>query len=168
MPAEPGQHLAEHARQRHQQTLNRTQETLTKMRDAGEAVTVALIARRAGVSRSWIYTQPALRDQIQQLQRNRADAGTTRGTAIHASDDSLRQRLTLAHERIGQLRAENQHLRDALAHAHGQLREARLTSDVRRPPDSPLRMQDRLGNLPHPFHGDPGALFHSEWVVTRP
>lgn len=135
MPAEPGQHLAEHARQRHQQALHRAQETLTKMRDAGEAVTVALIARRAGVSRSWIYTQSALRDQIQQLQRNRADAGTARGTArgtaIRASDDSLRQRLTLAHERIGELRAENQHLRDALAHAHGQLREARLTSDVR-------------------------------------
>jgi chromosome segregation ATPase len=126
MPAEPGQHLAEHARQRHQQALQRTQQTLAEMNDAGETVTVALIARRAGVSRSWIYTQPALRDQIQQLQRHRADAETTRKATIRASDDSLRQRLALAHERIGQLRAENQQLRDALAHAHGQLRASRL------------------------------------------
>lgn len=125
MPAEPGQHLAEHARQRHQQTLQRTQQTLAEMRDAGETVTVALIARRARVSRSWIYTQPALRDQIQQLQLHRTDAESSRESTIRASDASLRQRLTLAHERISQLRTENQQLRDALTQAHGQLREAR-------------------------------------------
>ncbi len=52
MPTEPGERLAQHARQRHQQTMNRAQQTLTEMADAGETVTVALIARRAGVSRS--------------------------------------------------------------------------------------------------------------------
>jgi hypothetical protein len=92
------------------------------MRDAGEAVTIALVARRAGVSRSWIYTQPALRNQIQQLQRYRAETETSREATIRASDDSLRQRLPLAHERISQLRAENHQVRDALAHAHGQVR----------------------------------------------
>lgn len=101
------------------------------MNDAGEPVTIALIARRAGVSRSWIYTQPALRDQIQQLQRHRTDAETSREATIRASDDSLRQRLTLAHERISQLRTENQQLRDALAHAHGQLRASRLNGQDR-------------------------------------
>lgn len=126
MPAEPGQRLAEHARQRHQQALHRAQQTLAEMNDAGETVTVARIARRAGVSRSWIYTQPALRDQIQQLRQHHADAAANRETTIRASDDSLRQRLALAHERISELRAENQQLRDALAHAHGQLRAARL------------------------------------------
>jgi hypothetical protein len=128
MPAEPSLHLAEHARQRHQQALHRTQQTLTEMTDAGETMTVALIARRAGVSRSWIYTQPALRNQIQQLQRHRADAETNRETTTRASDNSLRQRLALAHERISQLRTENQQLRDALAQAHGQLRASRLNS----------------------------------------
>jgi chromosome segregation ATPase len=126
MPAEPGQRLAEHARQRHQQALHRAQQTLAEMNDAGEPVTVALIARRAGVSRSWIYTQPALRDRIGQLQRHRADADANRETITRASDDSLRQRLALAHERISQLRAENQQLRGALAQAHGQLRASRL------------------------------------------
>jgi len=98
------------------------------MTDAGETVTVALIARRAGVSRSWIYTQPALRDRIQHLQRHHADATASRETTIRASDDSLRQRLVLAHDRISQLRTENQQLRDALAQAHGQLRASREAS----------------------------------------
>ncbi|WP_246144775.1 DUF6262 family protein [Actinacidiphila oryziradicis] len=99
------------------------------MADAGEPVTAALVAQRAGVSRSWIYSQPELRDQIQQLRSLRADADTVRNTVTRASDDSLRQRLVLAHERISRLREENQQLRDALAHAHGQLRAARLHTE---------------------------------------
>jgi hypothetical protein len=131
MPADHTRHLADHARQRHHQTLQRAQQALTEFADTGEQVTVALLADRAGVSRSWIYTQPALRDRIRQLQQHRASADFVRDTVTRASDDSLRQRLALAHERINQLRIDNQQLRDALAHAHGQLRAARLSTGDR-------------------------------------
>lgn len=131
MPANhAAQHLAEHARQRHHQTLQRAQQALTELADAGEQATVALLADRAGVSRSWIYTQPTLRDRLRQLQQHHTSAGLVRDTVTRATDDSLRRRLALAHERINQLRTENQHLRDALAHAHGQLRAARLSPDA--------------------------------------
>lgn len=127
-PAMPAnhRHLAEHARGRHEQTLQRAQQTLTEMADAGQPVTIALLAKQARISRSWIYTQTALLDRIRQLQQHHATIGAARETVTRASDDSLRQRLTLAHDRINQLRDENQQLRDALAHAHGQLRAARL------------------------------------------
>lgn len=94
-------------------------------------MTVARLANQAGVSRSWIYTQPALLERIQQLQQHRASAGFVRDTATRATDNSLRHPLALAHERINQLRTKNQQLRDALAHAHGQLRTARLNTDQR-------------------------------------
>lgn len=131
MPADHPHHLADHARQRHHQTLHRAQRVLTELADAGEQVTVARLAARARVSRSWIYTQPGLRDRIRQLQQRRASAGLVRDTVTQSSDDSLRHRLALAHERINQLRTENQQLRDALAHAHGQLRAARLNTHDR-------------------------------------
>jgi chromosome segregation ATPase len=114
--------------------VHRAEQAITEMADDGEPVTVALIAKRAGVSRSWIYTQPTLRDRIDQLRQHRTAATATRNTATRASDDSLRHRLALAHERISQLRTENQQLRDALAHAHGQLREARLSTNGQRDP----------------------------------
>jgi hypothetical protein len=119
-------HLAEHARRRHEQTLQRAQQALAEMADAGQVVTIALLAKQTRISRSWIYTQTELVNQIRQLQQNRAAAGFIRESITRASDDSLRQRLALAHNRITQLRAENQQLRDALAHAHGQLRTVRL------------------------------------------
>jgi hypothetical protein len=129
--AERPQHLADHARQRHEQTLRRAQQMLTELADAGERVTIALLASRAGVSRSWIYTQPTLRDRIRELGQQHASAGLIRQTVLRATDDSLLRRLALAHERISELRTENLQLRDALAHAHGQLREARLNAGDR-------------------------------------
>jgi predicted nucleic acid-binding Zn-ribbon protein len=129
MSVDRANRLAEHARARHEQTLHRAQAALTSMANNGEAITVSLLAGKAGVSRSWIYTQPELRDYIEQLQQATTRTGAPRReTTNHASEESLRRRLTLAHQRITQLRTENQQLRESLAHAHGQLRAARDTA----------------------------------------
>lgn len=128
MFADNTHYLIEHAKQRRQETLQRAYQALAELAETGQSVTVAELASRAGVSRSWIYTQPELREQIQQQQRSHSDSHSARQTAIRASDESLHRRLTLAHERITQLRKENQQLRDSLAHVHGQLRAARTSS----------------------------------------
>jgi transposase InsO family protein len=41
--------------------------------------------------------------------------------------------ITAAHKRIAELRHENQELRSALAHAHGQLRAIRLSAEIQSP-----------------------------------
>ena len=128
MLADNTSYLIEDARQRRQQTLERARRALAELAQSGQSVTVAELASRAGVSRSWIYTQPELRDQIQQHQRSHSDSHTARQIVTRASDESLHRRLSLAHERIHQLRKENQQLRESLAHAHGQLRAARTSS----------------------------------------
>ncbi len=126
MRADHAHPLAEHARTRHQQTLQRAQAALAAMAGDGEAVTVSRLASRAAVSRSWIYTQPELRDQIEQLQQHRTKTSSPNRTlGSRASDESLRRRLALAHQRLAQLRAENQQLRQDLARAHGHLRAAK-------------------------------------------
>lgn len=126
MPADQAGRLAEHARARHERTLQRAQATLAAMTRDGGTVTIARLAAEAGISRAWIYTQTGLREQIEQIQRDRTP-GTPpakRQAGIKASDESLRRRLELAHHKITQLRAENQQLRHDLAAAHGQLRAA--------------------------------------------
>jgi hypothetical protein len=124
MPADQASKLAEHARARHEQTLQRAQAALAAMTSDGTAVTVARLAAEAGVSRAWIYTQPGLRDQAERMQRGHAPGPPARQAGSRASDESLRRRLELAHQKITQLRAENQQLRHDLAAAHGQLRAA--------------------------------------------
>jgi hypothetical protein len=134
MHADGSVRLARAARERHEQTLQRARETLQAMTDEDGPVTLAGVAARAGVSRSWLYTQPELRDRVEQLRhraRNETNpAATGSNDDIRASADSLRRRLELAHEHISQLGTEKRELRDALARAHGLLRAHNLTSST--------------------------------------
>jgi hypothetical protein len=116
--------LTRHARERAEHTLQRARQALAAMAKDGEPVTVAALATRAGVSRSWIYTRPELRDQVEQLQRvgARSPDPSGRSADSRASTDSLRRRLELAHARIEQLRGENEQLRRSLAQALGHRR----------------------------------------------
>jgi Family of unknown function (DUF6262) len=126
--------LVQHARTRHEQTVQRAQAALTALASGGGGVTVSLLASKAAVSRSWIYTQPALRGQIEQLGHDPPRPGPSGGQAAssRASAESLRRRLALAHQQIQQLRNENQQLRQSLACAHGQLRAASTQAQVAR------------------------------------
>ena len=113
------------AHRRRADTLERARKALQELDETGERRTVTQIAAHAGVSRSWLYAQPELRDQLRRLTVSEtaesAPARTQRG-----SDASLRQRLTLAHERIRELDNENRQLRNQIAHLHGQLRANRI------------------------------------------
>jgi hypothetical protein len=125
MPADRAARLAEHARARHEHAMQRACAALAAIARDGEPVSVSRLAAEAAVSRSWIYTQPALRDQIDKLRQDTPRADPRRHQpSSRASDNSLRHRLELAHQKITQLRAENQQLRRDLASAHGQIRAA--------------------------------------------
>ena len=88
-----------------------------------QPATVSELARTAGVSRSWLYTQPHLLEQLQQ--RTRPGRKSPTASSVRASEASMHRRLQLAHQRIRQLTDENRRLQDRLARAHGALREAR-------------------------------------------
>lgn len=117
--------LIQHARTRHEQTLERARAALAALAASGGTVTITALSGNAGVSRSWIYAQPELRDQIEQLRSGLPRTGLSdRQAGSQASAESLRRRLALAHQRIQQLRDENRQLQQSLARAHGQRRAA--------------------------------------------
>lgn len=125
MRADNTRHLQAAARRRRHDTLARASTALDVIARDGQPVTVARLAATAGVSRSWIYTQPELLDRIEILAHDRPRQ--TRDpvpSSQRASTASLQRRLELAHQRIRQLTDENQRLHDELARAYGQLRDA--------------------------------------------
>lgn len=122
MRADNSSHIVAAAQQRAAAARERAQRALEEVHREGRPISVAGLARAAGVSRSWIYTQP---DLLRQLQRQNQTARRSReGPAERASDASLHRRLELAHQRIRHLADDNQRLRDQLARAHGALRAA--------------------------------------------
>jgi hypothetical protein len=102
-------------------------QALRELDRAGIPVTFAGVAQAAGISRSWLYTQPDISSQIRRL-RQKADGTGFAGAipaAQRATDASLRARLTAALDRNKQLADDNARLRRQLARALGDQRSAR-------------------------------------------
>ena len=122
--------LSEAAARRHELTRSRAVQALRELDRAGTPVTFAGVAHAAGVSRSWLYTQPDISGQIRRMRQKTNGAGSA--GAIPASqrstDASLRARLAAALDRNKQLAEENTRLRRQLARALGDQRFAGIRS----------------------------------------
>lgn len=126
MRADNSHHLATAARARREQTLNRARTAIQQLQEAGQPITITTVAATAKVSRAWLYAETELREEIARLHEQPRDAPHPKPPAERASDTSLRQRLTLAHELIRELRQDNHQLREQVAQLHGQIRQMKL------------------------------------------
>ncbi len=121
--------LAVAAARRHELTRAKAIQALRELDRAGTTVTFAAVAAAAGISRSWLYTQPGIRSQIQQMR----DATTSTSSAAvparqRASDPSVRTRLVAALQRNQALAEENARLKRQLARALGDQRSSMTRS----------------------------------------
>jgi hypothetical protein len=131
MPADPAVRLAEAARRRHALTRAKAVRALRELDKAGATITFERVARAAGISRSWLYTQPDLRSEIERLREaTRRDPAAAIPAAQRCTDASLLRRLQTSLERNQQLTEENQRLRRQLAHALGDQRATRQAEPV--------------------------------------
>ena len=123
--------LSQAAARRHELTRSKAVQALREISRAGTPVTFAGVAQAAGVSRSWLYTQPDISAQIRKLRANTNHAGSAGALPAgqRATDASLRARLTTALDRNKQLAEDNARLRRQLAHALGDQRSSRTRSD---------------------------------------
>ena len=119
--------LAGAASRRHELTRSKAIQTLRELDRAGTPVTFAAVAQAARVSRSWLYTQPDISNQIRRLRQKTNGAGSAGAIPAgqRATDASLRARLTAALDRNKQLAADNARLRRQLARALGDQRSSR-------------------------------------------
>ncbi len=128
MRADNSPHLLKAAQQRVDQTRRRAVAALRRMDATGKPISFESVAHQAGVSRSWLYAQADLRQEVQRL---RARHQTRPSTTVppdrqRASETSLLRRLEAATERIGHLERDNSALRDALAQALGEQRTSAI------------------------------------------
>ena len=119
--------LRDAAQARHDATLRRATSALQRMARRGEQVTFRRVAETAGVSRSWLYRQSQLREEISRLRDAAAGRSGTLPSAERATTHSLRQQLSTFRDEITRLRTENQELRDQLARHLGAARVAAVT-----------------------------------------
>ena len=122
--------LAAAAAQRHELTRAKAIQALRELDRAGSPVTFTTVARAAGISRSWLYTQPDIAGQIRRLRdaTSQRHPASTIPASQQATSASLRSRLTTALQRNKSLTDENDRLRRQLARALGDQRASRTRS----------------------------------------
>lgn len=119
MRAENTVHQPTAARRRPELTRSKTIRALRELDASGGAVTFEIVAKSAGVSRSWLYAQPDNRAEIERLRRlHRAPAEVVPARQC-TTDPSLLQRVEIANARNRELTEDNQRLRRQLAQALG-------------------------------------------------
>jgi len=119
--ADNTRYLAQAAAGRHRATLNKASNAIERLDRAGQPVTFSAVAAAAGVSRTWLYRNPGIRDLITRLRTQPPRPASTRA-AQRATAASLRARLDAATQEINRLRAENATLRKQAARHLGQQR----------------------------------------------
>ncbi|WP_275041992.1 DUF6262 family protein [Streptomyces natalensis] len=130
MRADNSQHIVDAARRRSEYTRSRAIQALRELDAAGEPVTFEAVAKRAPVSRSWLYGQPDLRTEVERLRALHRRAPSDQLPAgQRASEASLLRRLEAANSRVRQLAEENRRLRAQLARVLGDQRADRMTTD---------------------------------------
>lgn len=123
MRADNSHHLAASAQQRHEVTRDKAVQALHDLDRQGGTVTFQIVAQKAEVSRSWLYTQEDICAEIRRLRDlQHGKDSTPLPTAQRSTEASLLNRLELATTRVRELTTENQRLRQQLEHALGRLR----------------------------------------------
>jgi hypothetical protein len=113
------------SKQRHELTRAKAIQALRELDRTGALITFEVVAQAAGVSRSWLYASPDIRDQIERLRdATRRAPSPPIPARQRASDSSLLARLEAALERNRALTEENQRLRRQLEHALGERRSS--------------------------------------------
>jgi len=145
MRADNSQHLIAAARRRSERTRQQALSALRRLDATGAPITFEAVAREAGVSRSWLYTQDDLRAEIGRLRERHRPSSPTPSTPDRqrASTTSLLRRLEVATERAQRLEQENRQLHEALAHALGTTRTTRVLGNATKH-DTPERRATKL------------------------
>lgn len=116
------------ARRRSADAVARARAAIDELARSGEQVSFQAVARRAGVSRQWLYTHAGLRAEIERLRATHADrAGPSVPAPERSSEASLRQRVEGLLEENRRLRNQVGELRGELTLAYGRQRETRAS-----------------------------------------
>ncbi len=119
--------LVAHAHQRKEEKRKRVDDAITRLLREHKAINFNTVAKAAGVSKAYLYTQPLFRDRIEALrQQEREQMVRERVTRPTGKTDASKDLVILANERrIKELEEENrklkQQLKGALSKAYDRL-----------------------------------------------
>lgn len=122
MRPDNSRYLVQSARDRSDAAFTRARDALRDLDRSGQPVTFRGLAAAAGVSRAWLYRQPGIRAEVEQLRAAAPAAARPLPAAQRGTDHSRQQRIEALLADNARLRAENTRLREHVAALLGERR----------------------------------------------
>jgi Family of unknown function (DUF6262) len=113
--------LAAHAKQRSEEKQKRVDEAITRLLQEQQAINFNSVAKAAGVSKAYLYSQPRLRGRVEALRQQETEKVVReRVVRTAGKTDASKDLVILAKERrIKELEEENRRLKKNLQVALG-------------------------------------------------
>jgi hypothetical protein len=121
------------AQKRHKETVARAEEAIVQLHKQRQPITFPGVAEAAGVSVSWLYKIPEIKQWIQSLrQQQQAEHSIQPPQVAHrgASEGAKDAIITALKQQIKELKAENRELRRQLEVVYGELRQQERGENV--------------------------------------
>ena len=115
--------LVAHAQQRKEEKRQRVDEAITRLLREHKAINFNTVAKAAGVSKAYLYSQPQFRERIEVLRQQELEQRVReRAVRPTGKTDASKDLVILAKDRrIKELEAENRRLKEELKKALGKV-----------------------------------------------
>ncbi len=115
--------LVAHAQQRKEEKRQRVDEAITRLLREHKAINFNTVAKAAGVSKAYLYSQPQFRERIEVLRQQELEQRVReRAVRPTGKTDASKDLVILAKDRrIKELEAENRRLKEELKGALGKV-----------------------------------------------
>ena len=119
--------LASSAASKKEATVKKTEAAISALLKVSAVINFNTVAEKAGVSKAWLYREPAFADRIKRLRDQQAgNQPKAHKESERASEASNQALVTTLKARVKELESENRELKKQLEIVYGKLHDASM------------------------------------------
>lgn len=111
------------ARQKREETVKKVEQAIKRLIKQNERINFNIVAATAGVSKSYLYNHPDLRERIETLRKQQMQVKSPKAAKRNMTDESKDALMEVLRERIKELDNENKRLKEENKRLQGKLYE---------------------------------------------
>ncbi|MEH7491273.1 DUF6262 family protein [Neobacillus niacini] len=112
-----------YAKKKKEDTIEKVEQAINQLIKQNVRINFNTVTTAAGVSKSYLYNQPELRERIETLRKQQREIKSPKIVRKNMSDENKDSLIQVFRDRIRELEKENKQLKDEIKRVNGKLYE---------------------------------------------
>ncbi|MEH7548071.1 MULTISPECIES: DUF6262 family protein [Bacillaceae] len=112
-----------YAKKKKEETVEKVEQAIKQLIKQNEKINFNTVTSAAGVSKSYLYNQPEIRERIETLRQQQREMTTPKNVKKNMSDENKESLIQVFRDRIRELEKENKQLKEEIKRVNGKLYE---------------------------------------------